>query len=584
MSTRLSLPTSRPADAPSYRIFSEGQAIPASFQVASILVEHEVNRVSGAELMFFDGEPANEDFPASHASEFSPGNKIRIELGYHQDEEIVFEGIVVKQRIQLSGSQSYLRVECKDAAYKLTLGRSNQYFYNQSDPEIIAQIARGRGLQTDTDSSRLRHAEMVQYNCSDWDFILSRADAIGMMVYTQRGKLAVKAPSFSQQPALEVRYGATILELDAELDGRYQYSDVESTAWDSANQQMIQYNARGSAASSPGDLSSASLALEVGIGTLKQYHGGQLKGEELQAWSSAERQRSQLAKVRGRVRIQGFSAIEPGDLLDLGGLGERFSGKAFVSAVRHELNTQNWETDIAFGLSPESYARQYEDIMPLPAGGLLPAVRGLHIGTVTKLAGDPEGQHRIQVRIPSIDSSGEGLWTRLATLDAGKERGLLFRPEVGDEVIVGFLHDDPRNPVILGQLHSAKLPAPPDLPAQDKNDLKGYVSRSKIKLTFDDEKKSCILETPGGRKLTLDDTGKMIQMEDSSGNKITMNEQGITIETSKKLTLKAGQDAALEGLNVNLKASTQLKAQGNASAELSASGNTVIKGAVVQIN
>ncbi|MDX1909698.1 MAG: type VI secretion system tip protein VgrG [Bacteroidia bacterium] len=582
MSTKRSLPTAQPADAPSYRIFSEGTAIPGSFQVASIMVLREVNRISSAELMIYDGDPAQEDFPASHAPEFAPGKKIRIELGYHQDDEPVFEGYVVRQRIQVSGNQSFFKVDCRDKAYKLTLGRNNRYFYEMKDSEIIEQLIRDQGVSADVSSSTVTHAEMVQYNCSDWDFILSRADANGLMVYTDAGTIQVAPPDFFQSAALEVRYGATILDLEAELDGRYQYDDVESAAWDAANQELIKYTANNTAATSPGDLSTADLADDVGIGTLKQYHAGQLIGEELQAWSSAERQRSQMAKVRGRVRIQGFNAINPGDLIDLGGLGERFSGKAFVSGVRHELNQQNWETDVTFGISPESFARAFEDILPLPAGGLLPAVHGLHIGVVTQLENDPEQAHRIRVRVPSIDTQSEGTWARVASLDAGNERGMFFRPEINDEVLIGFLHDDPRNPIVLGHLNSAKLPAP--LVATDQNHLKGYVSRAKIKMIFDDDKKSYTLETPGKRILTLDDNGDLFQMEDADGNKITLNPQGITIETSGKLTLKAAQDVEIKGANINIKASAKALVNGAASAEFSASGNTVVKGAVVQIN
>ena len=37
----------------------------------------------------------------------------------------------------------------------------------------------------------------------------------------------------------------------------------------------------------------------------------------------------------------------------------------------------------------------------------------------------------------------QGVWARVATLDAGNDRGTFFRPEVDDEVVLGFFHDDP---------------------------------------------------------------------------------------------------------------------------------------------
>ena len=69
-------------------------------------------------------------------------------------------------------------------------------------------------------------------------------------------------------------------------------------------------------------------------------------------------------------------------------------------------------------------------------------------------------EHPGQYRFKTISRYFSYHGTTLATLDAGKERGTFFRPEIGDEVVVGFLNDDPRHPVILGMCHSSAKPAP----------------------------------------------------------------------------------------------------------------------------
>jgi hypothetical protein len=58
----------------------------------------------------------------------------------------------------------------------------------------------------------------------------------------------------------------------------------------------------------------------------------------------------------------------------------------------------------------------------------------------------------------------------------------------------------------------------------------------------------------------------------------------ITLDATGKVGVKAKQDAAIEGMNVTVKAQTTLKVTGTASAELSASGQTTVKGAMVMIN
>jgi uncharacterized protein involved in type VI secretion and phage assembly len=174
------------------------------------------------------------------------------------------------------------------------------------------------------------------------------------------------------------------------------------------------------------------------------------------------------------------------------------------------------------------------------------------------------------------------VWARLATLDAGDSRGTYFRPEIDDEVVVGFLDSDPRFPVVLGQCHSSAKPAPE--PAKDDNNVKGYVSRSKMKLTFDDDKKVVVLETPSGNKLTLSEDDKTVSVVDQNGNSVALDDGGITLKSAKDLVLSASGDVKVEGTNVSLKARASLTADGQSGVDITSSGSLAIKGSLVRIN
>ena len=181
-----------------------------------------------------------------------------------------------------------------------------------------------------------------------------------------------------------------------------------------------------------------------------------------------------------------------------------------------------------------------------------------------------------------MDNQGEGIWVRVATLDAGDKRGSFFRPEIDDEVIVGFINGNPNEAVILGMMNSSAKPAP--LTASDNNHEKGFVTRSKIKFLFNDDKKSASLETPGGKKIILDDDAGVIHFEDENGNKVVADSGGITLDSPKDIILKATGDIRFEGMNISVKANAQFKAEGSAGAEISTSAVAVLKGSMVQIN
>ncbi len=582
MATSRIIPTTKPSDLVTFTLKIDGTEVPRTILVQSIAIQNEINKIPSARISVIDGDPALEDFEVANQDLFVPGKSIEIFAGYHSDETSVFKGIIITHRLRVRNNSSLLIVDCKDEAVKLSVGRKNKYFFDKTDSDVIGEIIGDYSLTNSIAATSVQHKELVQFDCTDWDFMIARLEANGYvcLIDEDNGITSVK-PALDDDPVLELLYGATIMEFDSEMDARDQYQGVSAYSWDYTNQQILNVQAAEPGTTENGNISSSDLSNVIGLASFDLKHTGQVAQEELQAWADAQLLKNRLAKIKGRVKFQGFPDVKPATVISLDGLGDRINGKVFVTGVRHEISNGDWITDAQFGLDANWFTTEFSVNTP-KAAAMLPAVNGLQIGVVTQLKSDPDGEDRIQVRLPIINADDQGVWSRVASLDAGDKRGFFFRPELGDEVVVGFLNDDPRDPVILGMLNSSAKPAP--LQADDANNIKAYVSRSEIKLTFDDDKKSVKLETPGGRILFMDDDSKVIQIEDGNGNKITLDDNGVTIESQKKISLKTQDDISIEGNNVSSKAQASLKAEGTAGIELKSSATAVLKGAMVQIN
>lgn len=576
------LPTPKKSSLVTFTLMIDGEAISKVFGITSITVIKEVNRIPSAHLVIQDGDASKEDFEAGNEAIFAPGKEIDILVGYQSAESSIFKGLIIKFSIKIKRSgASMLILECKDAAVKLTVGPKNKYFIDKSDSEVIEEIIDEYGLDNEVESTAVQHKDLVQYYATDWDFILSRVEVNGKICLVNDGTITVKEPSMDGDPLLDLLYGATILDFDATIDARDQYQAVKAFSWDPASQSILEVDGTDPAISGNGNLNSADLASVIDLGHLNLSHTGSLAQDELQAWADSQFLKSQLAKTRGRVGFYGYAEIKPGDLILLQGLGERMNGKVFVSGIRHEISNGTWKTDAQFGLHPEWFSQKYA-INQMPASGLLPAVQGLQIGLVIQLQEDPDGEDRILVKLPIISNEESGIWARVACLDAGNNRGSVFRPEIGDEVVLGFLNNDPRDPIILGGLNSSSMPSP--IPGADENHEKGFVSRSEMKIIFNDDKKSLLLETPAGKQILLDEDGGILKLEDENGNRIIMDGDGIIIESKKKIILKTVDDVEIEGKNIKNTAQASFKADGSAGIELTSSAIAKLKGSLVQIN
>jgi len=561
------IPTSQTPDLVTYTILIDGEEVPLSVPIKSILVNKEINKIPFGKIVIQDGDVSVEDFALSNSDQFIPGKEIEIKLGYHGDNLTVFKGIITSHSNNISSTGlSSLQIEFKDKAVKLTIGRRNKQYNDVADNDVAEEILSRYGLDKEVEMTAVIHENLVQFDITDWDFLLMRMDLLGLVCIVDDNKVTFKRPDFSSASVLDVLYGSTILDYEATIDARNQWQTVTAHAWNYSQQSVSEETANEPRiVQEAGDLSASVLNDVIGLDDYKLIHSGKLSTVELISWADARLQKQRLAKIQGKVKIIGYPQLKPDTYITLNGVGNRFNGPVYVSGVRHEFNAGVWETHVNFGMSTEWFAESLPYRSSNSNLGMLPTLNGLVIGIVTDLE-DPEGEHRVRVKIPVLSSEGDGNWARIASLDAGGERGMFFRPEIGDEVIIGSINNDASQLVILGMLNSSQLAAP--LTAANANDEKGYVSRSNMKWIFNDNEKSLKIETPAGKKIFISEQDNIISMEDENNNKIIMDISGITIETSGALNLKGGSTAIMEAPSITI----------------DGSGITNIKGGIVNIN
>lgn len=211
---------------------------------------------------------------------------------------------------------------------------------------------------------------------------------------------------------------------------------------------------------------------------------------------------------------------------------------------------------------------------PLLAQLLAPAgsdgrVYGVVVGVVTDNR-DPEGLHRVKVRLPWLSGSDESHWARVAATMAGNDRGAYFLPEVDDEVLIAFEHGSVDHPFVVGSLWNGK-DTPPEDNANGSNDNRGFKSRSGHVLRLGDAAGKEGIEI-------IDKTGSNRIVITSSDNKISIEATGdINITSSTgKLTMSA--------ISVEIKAQTGVSVQAGTTVDVKANAQVAIQGALVKLN
>jgi uncharacterized protein involved in type VI secretion and phage assembly len=196
-------------------------------------------------------------------------------------------------------------------------------------------------------------------------------------------------------------------------------------------------------------------------------------------------------------------------------------------------------------------------------------IYGVVIGIVTNNK-DPEGLGRIRVKFPWLSDEDESNWARVASLMAGKERGIFVLPEIDDEVLVVFEHGNINMPYIIGSLWNGK-DVPPETNSDGQNNIRMIKSRSGHVIKIDD--------TDGNEKIEIvDKTEKNMITIDTKDNKIS-------IVSDKDIEMSAPNGKiAIDALNIELKSSAATKIEASTDMSLKASGKVTVKGATIDLN
>lgn len=581
------------SDSPS----QEGDAISSVYSVSHVVVNRTANKIAYAKIQIEDGIVAQHDFPISNSTDFAPGKFITLKMGDINEMETIFKGVIIKHGVKIKKFRnSVLTLDCRDVIIKTTTLRKNKYFPDKTTDTDAFKSILGEyspAFDLDLEDIETEHEGLVQYNCTDWDYILRRSASVGQLIYTDCGVFKSITPTIESTPAFTLEWGDTIVEFEAEIDARSQFANVNLSAWDSSKQELLEEELgelSGIELEKPGNITSNDLSQIFNEDGLKINYPGQLLAAEMKSLVKAELIKSKLSRIRGRVSFSEPTIVPVNSTIELKGVGERFNGLTYVCGVQYEFSKNMWTTNLQFGLERDWY-EQFNFKNDDPTQNQIPKMAGLHIGIVTALV-DELGEDRIKVRVPTIDLEGEGIWARMARSDAGEHRGHFYLPELDDEVLIGFLGGDPRYPMIVGMLNSSAKPAPVE--AKEEDNLKGYYSKIGARLEFDDKKRTVKLQSLSSSEsdkladlrsaepeleknntIVLDDDKGTILIQDKNKNYILFGSDEILIFGDKKITL--------ESKEINIKASSKLVTDTGKS-ELVSSGETKIQGSTINLN
>lgn len=356
--------TAPPVDnyAPDFKVEVEGQPFDAESKgdVLSLKVVMDLENMTSAEIELNNWDDRSFWFKYSDSDGIFPGNRVHVQLGYANRLVSMLRGRIERlaPKFPQSGA-STLSLSVLDDMQLLKDRRptdeDERQFRGMTDNEIANRIATRNGLATDIDDGGVSHAEVIQGDLDDASFLMQRARRTDSDCYiytdpdTGNPTLRFGEPR-DQRAGARVRehefvWGEWLANFTPTLTMSAQVSQVTVRGWN--EDRMEEVIGVATASDVPGGASGTGpdSAGQAVAGRQDVIIGAAVDTtEEAEALARSLLRQRAYEFITGAGEIMGYPDLRPGDTVNLGNLGDRFSGSYYVKKVEHELGSAGFKT------------------------------------------------------------------------------------------------------------------------------------------------------------------------------------------------------------------------------------------------
>ena len=456
----------------------------------------------------------------------------------------IFVGVVTNVQLHREGSDfGCIIVSGYSATYRMETAHSCFSWNDTTIGDVVKKLCAEAKVQLELNPAYKENKDYIcQYEESDFDFIRRLAYQYQEWMYFDGTKLIFGKPRKLADPII-LEYGTTLSSLDIGLQTLARSEQVFSyhSGADREMQRMTPDLAYGH-----DKLAGEAFRASLGMFSkpARQHALPRISDEsELinymgrkQAAETAETHYITAESQVPTLRVGSVVSLYSSFLERVGNISKESLGNFIIIEITHEVSQGSYYKN-RFKAIPAT-------IKALPSPKMRMPLAETQMATVLSNA-DPEGKGRVRVRMNWQTDGMQTGWVRVMTPDGGsskdvrRNRGFVFIPEVGDQVLLGFRHGDPARPYVMGSLFNGTT----GRGGLEDNHKKSLITRSGHTLSFNDNVNgdwSIIIKDVAGNRICLNSANRTINI--SAIEEINLTSKNINIKAKENVTITAGKD------------------------------------------
>ncbi len=331
--------------APAFTVEINGTRLSADLAryIVDLSIVNERNSLDSLTMTLANPYPQMRWTHSDDASMFKEDNAIKVRVGYVDQQQPLFDGkiTIVSPNFPESGLPT---VGISGASWLETLRRNihTRTFLDMTDKQIAEKIIGDAGLQAAVEETTTKNPYLIQRNQSDWKFLVGRARLINFEIFGDGKTVKFQPVKDTQGKVATFVWGRTLKSFNPSVSRVEEVSTVVVRGYDPSAKKEIE--ARAGAAAIGGSATGKEEIYASSAITTQ---------EEADQLAQALYNERALAAMTGTGAVVGTTTLRAGRVIELTGLGPRFSGSYYITQATHTINSGGYQTTFAVSRKEE---------------------------------------------------------------------------------------------------------------------------------------------------------------------------------------------------------------------------------------
>lgn len=324
--------------------------------ITQVTYRDNIKEIDSFDITISNWDAKTRDFKYSDSDLFNPGKKVELWMGYFGKLRLMLTGRISGLKPSFpSGGPPTLVISGLNVLHQLRKKQESHSYQRKTDNQIAKEVGRRLGVEIVTEENAPGQKEeyryLVQYNQYDILFLMQRARAIGydltVMEEGESDKLRARpsklrfAPSENIKNTIYVlKYGISLIEFQPTLSTANQVGKVTVRGWDAEKQELIEVTVDRKRLETKGvGRAGNQAAIEQAFDQREEVVVNRPFNSRQEAETYARRRLEDNAKelVTGSGSVVGLPDLRAGSVVYISGVGDRFSGRYFVTGTTHTI-------------------------------------------------------------------------------------------------------------------------------------------------------------------------------------------------------------------------------------------------------